>query len=450
MMSNGFTVAEFELPKEPNRRHFLQEIGRVALGLGSFSLSLRARARQKPRATPAPAGSKGVKKGWPDVVMVGAGAFGGWTAFHLLQHGARVTLLDAWGAGHLRGTSSGETRIIRTGYGTKPIYSAWAWRALQQWKHWERAWRTPLFVPSGVLWLAVEEDEYVRASLAAMEQLKVPHERLSAAELHKRYPQISTEGIRFGYLETQCGFLRARKATETVSQVVARSGGKVLIAAAEPPSGSGPRFEQLRLANGERLSAGHFVFACGPWLPELFPNLLSRRIRITKQDVFFFGLPPGDRRFEPATLPPWIELSQEFYGIPASDGRGLKVANDHSGPLFDPTRGERMASPENAEAARRYVAQRFPAMAGAPVVETRVCQYERTPDSHLVIDRHPGYENVWIVGGGSGHGFKLGPTVGEIVARQVLGLGGESIPAEMRLGAIAYPESSDLYAMSSF
>jgi len=391
-----------------------------------------------------------VRKNQPDVVVVGAGAFGGWTAFHLLQYGARVTLLDAWGAGHLRGTSSGETRIIRTGYGTKAIYTAWAWRALSLWKHWQREWRTPLLISSGVLWLSTEEDEYVRASLAAMERLKIPYERLSTSDLRKRYPPMSTEGINFGYLETQAGFLRARKATETVAAEVARAAGRVMVAAVEPPAGNHRRLKQLRLADGQHLEAGHFVFACGPWLAQLFPRLLARRIRVTKQEVFFFGPPAGDRRFEPASQPAWIELVREFYGIPASDGRGLKVANDHSGPLFDPTRGERVVSPESSEAARRYLALRFPDLASAPVVETRVCQYERTPDSHLVIDRHSDYENVWIVGGGSGHGFKLGPAVGEVVARQVLQLGGEAIPAEMRLGVIAYPETSDLYAASSF
>ena len=436
-------------PRRGNRRRFLRQMGRAALGLGSIPFPLRSMAAGDAREMAGQANAPVAHKNLPDVVVVGAGAFGGWTAFHLVQHRARVTLVDAWGAGHLRGTSSGETRVIRAGYGAKTVYTAWAWRALAQWKHWEREWRTELFVPSGVLWLCAEEDAYVRSSLAALESLKIPYERLSSEEVRRRYPQISPDGVSFGYLETQAGFLRARLATRTVADAVAR-GGRVLVAAAEPPTAATARLERLRLADGHELAAGHFVLACGPWLPQLFPQFLSQRIRVTKQDVFFFGPPAGDRRFESPGLPVWIEPASWFYGVPATDGHGLKVANDHSGPPFDPTHGERIASPEGVATARRYLAQRFPALATAPLVETRVCQYEKTPDSHLVIDRHPHYENVWIVGGGSGHGFKLGPTVGELVARQVLGLGGEAPPPEMRIGAVAYPESVDSLATSSF
>jgi len=383
-------------------------------------------------------------------VIIGAGAFGGWTAFQLLERRARVTLLDAWGAGHARGTSSGESRVLRAGYGAKTIYTEWAWRALALWKRWGREWRTPLFVPSGVLWLCAEEDDYVRASLAALRQRKIPYERLSARELARRYRQIRLEGIRFGYLETQAGFLRARLATETVAAAVARAGGRVLLAAAAPQPSRGHRLEQLQLSDGRRLHSGWFVFACGPWLPQMFPRLLANRIRVSKQEVFFFGPPAGDRRFAVPALPVWVETARNIYGVPAHDGRGVKVASDRSGPPFDPTTGERAVTLENVRAARRYLAERFPALAAAPLVETRVCQYERTPDSHLLIDRHPDYENVWLVGGGSGHGFKLGPALGEFVARQVLEPGREAIPAEMRLGAVAFPASGKAAPTRSF
>jgi len=396
-----------------------------------------------------------------DVVVAGAGAFGGWTAFQLLQRGARVTLLDPWGPGHARGTSSGESRVLRAGYGGKTIYTEWAWRALALWKRWQQQWHTPLFVPSGVLWLCAKEDDYVRASLAALRQGKIPYERLSSRELARRYPQVRLEGIRFGYLETRAGFLRARLATQTVAAAVAQGGGRVLRAAAAPPARPvprrrrgarrrGPRLDWLHLSDGRRIHAGCFVFACGPWLPQMFPQLLASRIRVSKQEVFFFGPPAGDHRFDVPALPVWVDIARDLYGVPAHEGRGFKVASDRSGPPFDPTTGERAATPENVQAARRYLAERFPALAAAPLVETHVCQYERTPDSHLVIDRHPDYENVWLVGGGSGHGFKLGPALGEFVARQALEPGRESIPAEMRLGAIAFPVSGDVAPTRSF
>lgn len=380
----------------------------------------------------------------PDVIVIGAGAFGGWTALHLLDRGARVTLLDAWDPGHPRGTSSGESRVIRYGYGRKPIYTEWAWRALVEWRRREQEWRTPLLVRSGALFAYAEESDYSRACDAALAKLNIPVQRFDAAELRRRYPQIALHGISFGVLESEAGFLRAKVATQCVARAVAghASGrGRFVLGAAEAPATAQTLPEaltQIRLASGETLSAGAFVFACGPWLPQLFPQLVGERIRPTKQDVFFFGTPPGDARFHAENMPVWIDIAREFYCIPAHDGRGFKVAYDRSGPGFDPTAGERAASPEILDLSRSYLAERFPALAGAPLAEVRVCQYERTPDSHLVMDRHPAFSNVWLAGGGSGHGFKLGPAVGEFVAAQVLDAAPPPIPAEMRLGACAF------------
>jgi glycine/D-amino acid oxidase-like deaminating enzyme len=384
------------------------------------------------------------------VGVIGAGAFGGWTALHLLERGARVTLVDAWGAGHPRGTSNDENRILRCGYGTKPIYAEWAWRALKTWHRWQRRWREQLFVPSGVLWFCAEEDEYVRASLAALRELRIPHERLTPREIRRRFPQVNPAGLRFGYFEPRAGFLRARFATMRVAQAVAESDGRVLVASAQSPTGAAPDLKKITLSTGDTLRADYFVFACGPWLPQLFPDLLGRRIRVTRQEVFYFGPPPGDHHFEPPAMPAWIEPSAAFYGVPAFDGRGLKIASDLPGPLFDPTSGERVADPANLKRVRRHLARRFPALARAPLVELRVCQYERTPDSHLVIDRHPDYSNVWLAGGGSGHGFKLGPAVGEFIAEQLLAARPRPIPAEMRLGACAWPAAGPAPITHSF
>ncbi|MGB6679337.1 MAG: FAD-dependent oxidoreductase, partial [Terriglobales bacterium] len=161
-------------------------------------------------------------------------------------------------------------------------------------------------------------------------------------------------------------------------------------------------------------------FACGPWLSQLFPETIGARIRPTKQDVFFFGAPAGDARFAEPKLPVWADNRDRFiYGIPAADGRGFKVADDTRGPEFDPTSGERVVSEAGLKAIRDYIAFRFPAMKDAPLIETRVCQYENSPDNHLIIDRHPKSKNVWLVGGGSGHGFKHGPALGEMVAKWV-------------------------------
>jgi glycine/D-amino acid oxidase-like deaminating enzyme len=120
-------------------------------------------------------------------------------------------------------------------------------------------------------------------------------------------------------------------------------------------------------------------------------------------------------------MPAWVDFNDVVYGLPNVDGRGFKIAIDAHGAEFDPDRGERVVSVDGLKAVREYVAKRVPRLANAPVMETRVCQYENTSNGDFLIDRHPAFENVWIVGGGSGHGFKHGPVVGEYVARMLAG-----------------------------
>jgi glycine/D-amino acid oxidase-like deaminating enzyme len=171
------------------------------------------------------------------------------------------------------------------------------------------------------------------------------------------------------------------------------------------------------LGDGRRIGADQFVFACGPWLTSLFPDIAGDLIRVTKQDVCFMGPAAGDTRFGASSLPCWIDYDASFYGVPAVDGRGMKIAPDEYGQPFDPSADDRLVDERSVRQAHAYLGRRFPALAGAPVVETRVCQYETTPDTNFVIDRHPAFDNVWLVGGGSGHGFKHGPSIGRYVTR---------------------------------
>jgi glycine/D-amino acid oxidase-like deaminating enzyme len=181
------------------------------------------------------------------------------------------------------------------------------------------------------------------------------------------------------------------------------------------------------------LTAAQYVFACGPWLGKLFPETVGDLIKPTKQDVFFFGTPAGDDRLSDPNLPVWADHGERFiYGIPAGDGRSFKIADDTRGPEFDPTAGERTANPETLKTLRDYLGFRFPAMRGAPLLETQVCQYENSPDNNFIIDRHPKADNVWIMGGGSGHGFKHGPALGEMVAELVME--GKDAHSMFRLG----------------
>ena len=361
-------------------------------------------------------------KSKPHIAVIGAGAFGGWTALHLLERGARVTLLDAWGPGNSRASSGGETRVMRGTYGPDQPYTEMAARALKLWAKYERRWKRQFLHRTGVLWMASgHDDAFEKGSVKALRAAKIKFQELSSAQMRKRWPQINFEGIEWGIFEPECGYLDARASCRAVVEAFVAAGGKYRQAAVIADGLESGPLRSLALSDGSHLTADYYVFACGPWLGKLFPQAVGDLVQATKQDIFFFGTPAGDDRFSDAHLPVWGDHRGRFrYGIPGSDRRGFKVADDTRGPAFDPTDGERVVNPETLRDIREYVGFRFPALKDVPLVETRVCQYEQTPDSHFIIDRHPVATNAWIVGGGSGHGFKHGPAVGEMVAELIL------------------------------
>jgi sarcosine oxidase len=371
------------------------------------------------------------------IIVVGAGAFGGWTALELLRKGAKVLLVDAWGPGNSRASSGGETRIIRATYGPERLYMQMAARALKLWQENAERWGLKLFFPTGVLWMAGKDDSYERAAIPLMNQAGVRFEKLSVADCAKRWPQIKFDEISWSIYEPDFGFLAARRACEAVLNAFIKEGGEYRTAQAIPGRTRANRMEGITVGPGETLTADSYVFACGPWLGKIFPFLASV-ITPTRQEVFFFGSAAGDLRFTEAQLPVWIDNSHRgkhlFYGIPGNHWRGFKIADDARGPAIDPTTMERQTSAEGLAAARSYLSARFPGLADAPLLESRVCQYENSTDQNFIVDRHPEAENVWIVGGGSGHGFKHGPAIGELASAAVLGL--KQPPGELLLGRL--------------
>ena len=354
-----------------------------------------------------------------DVAVVGAGVFGAWTAWHLARRGKRVVLVEAYGPAHSRASSGGETRIIRMGYGADELYTRWSQRSLEQWKEFFAATRQPLFLETGVLWMAGADDARLRETAATLKRCGVAFEEYDRATLEKRYPQIGFEDIKKGIFEPQSGVLLARRAVAAVVEDAVRLGVEYRCAQVVDPREAGA-VEHITTSHGERIVAGQFVFACGAWLGKVFPDVLGGRIFPSRQEVFFFGIPAGETRFAPPALPTWLFQEDLVYGMPDIEGRGLKIAFDEHGEHADPDTQSRIVSPKMTNAAREYVARRFPALRDAPIVETRVCQYENTSSGDFLIDQHPEMENVWFAGGGSGHGFKHGPAVGEYLAGQLL------------------------------
>jgi len=354
-----------------------------------------------------------------DVVVVGAGAFGGWTSLYLREMGRSVTMIDQYGPGNSRATSGGESRQIRAAYGDREIYTRWVLQAFDRWAAREAEWGRKLLFRTGQLSLARGWTKTLTDTKAVFDKLRIDYEIVRQPELARRFPQMTMEGIEFGMLVPGTGVLKAREGCIAVAQAFEKKGGRFLIAKAEPGQRSGPTLQDVALSTGERVAAGAFVFACGPWLAKVFPAVLSHKLITPRRVVFFYGTPPGDERFTYPNFPAWAV--DDAYGFPSIEGRGFKVVPTFDAVMVDPDTQEHTLTAEEIRKGRAFVSQWFPALRDQPLVDSKVCQREDSIDEHFIVDRHPEFENVWLVGGGSGHGYKHGIMLGDYVAHRIVG-----------------------------
>jgi len=390
----------------PSRRALLT--GLAALPVAATAAAAERKSKKRKPAKP--------KIPHVDVAIIGAGVFGAWTAWHLLRAGKSVRLFDAYGAGHVRASSGGESRVIRMGYGADTIYSEMARESLPYWKALSDSASAPIFHNTGVLWFGPSGDAYTAQSLAWLQTNRVGHEHGDVRWLQEKYRQIQFFQGETGILETETGALIAGRGVQEVIADAQIAVERVVM----PAPLLSKRIKRHSLPDGG--TADHLVYAAGPWLAELFPQQLMNKIVATRQEVYHFGAPQGDTRFAPPELPVWADNSNNgiFYGIPDLEGAGFKIAIDRHGPAIDPDTMERSLTPAGIAEARAYIARRFPALASAPLIGGRVCQYENSSNGDYLIDRFPGPGRGWPVGGASGHGFKNGPAVGKRVAAHIL------------------------------
>jgi len=378
------------------------------------------------------------RKGAQHIAIVGAGVFGAWTAHHLQQAGHKITLIDAWGPAHSRASSGGESRLTRAAYGKDAIYTRMAMDSLPQWKALSALSGLPIFIPAGILFFFPTEEPYVHDSIAAHKEFGLPTDVLTQAEMTNRFPMIDFDGIRVGLYEPGFGALMARRSVLTLVDRFVKAGGTYMKGLARPP-GSGHELHEIELSSGRRIKADRFVFAAGPWLPKLFPEVIGARIEPTRQEVFFFAPPAGDPRFGAGAMPGWADFNggDIFYGFPDLESRGLKFAHDAHGEEIDPDTQSRRPTEAALAEIVAYRDRRFPLLKGAPLTEARVCQYENSSNGDFLIDLHPQWPNVLLLGGGSGHGFKHGPEVGRYAAARLMG----SIKPELRFSLATKSET---------
>ena len=331
-----------------------------------------------------------------NATVVGAGVFGASTALSLVRRGWDVTLVEQYVPGNVRSASGGDTRLIRYAHGSEEWYSSLVRRARGLWRELERDTGESLLDERGVAWFASGDGAFEEASEPVLRRLGIPVERLDPDEAGRLFPRLRTDDLRFVLFEPDAGLLFARRATQALVEQGVREG---------------VRREPGRVMPSSPPATDVVVWACGAWLPALFPGLV--RIRISKRDVFFFGATA-----EWAGTPGWCDYDGAYYGHGEAGGLGVKIAPDFAGEAVDPDTLERLPTPSNVELAHEYAARRFPAL--TTIVGSRVCQYALTPDAHFVIAPHPEHESWWLLGGGSGHGFKHGPEVGRAMAELVV------------------------------
>ena len=316
------------------------------------------------------------------VTVVGAGVFGASTARELARRGWNVTLVEQYSPGTVRSGSGGDTRLSRAAHGQVEWYTELSRRARTLWLELEAETKTRIFEPVGVAWFARRADGFEAQSRATFDRLGIPYEWLEPDDARALYPSLGVDDLHAVLFEPEAGVLRARRAT----QLLVEDGER-----------SGVRLEAGRAAPDDPPRSDVVVWACGSWLPQFFPGLVE--MTISRRDVFFFGADATWRG-----KPGFCDYDAPFYGHGELAGLGVKIAPDHAGATVDPDTLERLPAPHLEAAARAYAAHRFPALASAPVIGARVCQYDLTVDTHFVFAQHPENETWWLLGGGSGTG----------------------------------------------
>ncbi len=397
-----------------NRRSFIKTAGASA---GTFAIGkgVGLSAATGNTESPAAQSTRGTGNVTVDVAVVGGGVMGHWTALNLREMGLSVVLIDQYSPGNSKSSSKGEIRGMRLTYGADEHEMLWARDACEQWKIRQSEFGTDMFYQCGALSFRRDWTARNIAERALFDKHEVPYEVIPYDDLMRRWPQAPPPSEEyFGFYHPWGGVLSPRDANLAVVTSFKKKGGKVMLGKATLGARAGGQLQTVTLSSGETVSAGSFVFAVGAWLPKVFPVLMKDKLSVRKAGYYMVGTPPGDTRFSVPNLP------NTGLGLPSINGAGFGLLINPTHPV-DPDSFEHLPDAEEQANARQTVAARFPALKEQPIIAAWTCQTENSVDGQCIFDLHPEMKNVWLVGGGSWHAFKIGPVIGDYVAHRVIG-----------------------------
>jgi glycine/D-amino acid oxidase-like deaminating enzyme len=434
------------------RRDFLKAAGSAGLLIAGGCAPPATFAKAPARGlAPSSGGSR------EHVVVIGAGAWGGWTAYHLRARGARVTLIDQYGPGNSRSTSGDETRGIRSSYGDRAsgeLWTPWARTAIARWQLFDKEWgpvfRSTFWHQTGDVILRATREPFINRTIELWQKNGVAHEVITGDEARKRYPIMKLDDITVGIVEPDAGVVRCRAATQAVASAAEKMGARLVLGRVRPGPIVNGQMDGVILDDGTVIRGDRYVFACGPWLRKLFPYM-ENRSRIPIGHALYFGVPQGDTRFQFPNMPSFNFPGVTGWPMLPTDSRGFRVrgaiapapgsaaaaaaaaAQQNTAPdptLQDPDLSSRWTSQDRVDGGRRFLQARFPLLANAPLLETRACHYESSVNQNFIVDHLPDTRNAWIAGMGQAEGFKFGPVIGEYIAQRVLGVAGDPALAD--------------------
>ena len=350
-----------------------------------------------------------------DVAVIGLGAMGSATSYHLAKRGASVIGLDRFAPPHTLGSTHGRTRIIREAYFEHPLYVPLVRRAYENWAALERDAGEQLLHITGGLMIGPSSGELVSGALRSALEHGIAHELLDAAALRHRFPVFHPDPHMVALLEERAGLLLPEQCIDACLRLAKSRGAELRLT--EPA-------RSWRVEGGAVVietdvaayRARRAVISAGAWLPELVPDV-ELPLRVERQ-MFHWFEPASDApalRAERCPIALWeFEPGRLFATFPDL-GDGVKIGIHHEGEETTPDDVRRTISAAEDEGVRALLERYMPAAAG-DLRESRVCMYTNTPDDHFLIDSHPAHPEVVIASPCSGHGFKFASVIGEVLA----------------------------------